>query len=247
MEPELPLVGMTRELQRLSAVFDRKGESMLILGPMGCGKTRLIKETLRTHDRHIYVPWASTLHRLLVAITRALIACNNPGFLDRPKADVDKEAWLSSQTSVHLKGLIWNGLEAMPVVLVLDGIASAGFPTYRFVQRICYTPGMSVIAAARDAVSMGALSRLFWDPRRILNVPSLNERDAAQLFDIASDHFRLGDLDLKEFREKVLESAGGNPGLIIEMCRLATDPQYLAGRYIKFGPLCIDSLIRFTG
>lgn len=246
MEPELPLVGMARELQRLSAVFDRRGESLLILGPVGRGKTRLIKETLRTHDGFLYVAWEPTLHRLLVAITRALIACKHPGFLERAKPGADKEAWLSDQTSVHLKGLLWNTLEATPVILVLDGIAAAGFPTYRFLQRIYHTPGMSVIAVARDAVGMGALSRLFWDPRRVLNVPSLNDRDAAQLFDLASDRFRLVDLDLEEFREKVLESASGNPGLIIEMCRLATEPQYLAGRYIKFGPLCIDSMIRFT-
>jgi hypothetical protein len=93
----------------------------------------------------------------------------------------------------------------------------------------------------------GVLSRLFWDRRHVLNVPALNDRDAAQLFNVATGHFRLHNLDLEEFREKVLENAGGNPGLIIEMRRLATRPQYLAGRYVKFGPLRIDSLIRFTG
>ena len=54
-------------------------------------------------------------------------------------------------------------------------------------------------------------------------------------------------LDLDEFREKVLESAHGRPGQIIEMCRLATQPQYLAGRYVKFAPLRIDKLIKFAG
>jgi hypothetical protein len=247
MEPELPLVGMTREVQRLSAVLHRKNESLLIVGPMGCGKTRLISEALRIHGNSLYIAWQPTLHGLLVAIARVLIAAGNRSFLDRAMPGPDKEAWLSKQSSIHLKGLLWSALEHAPVVLILDGVAGAGFPTYRFLQRIYHTPGMTVIAAARDAVAMGALSRLFWDPRHVLNVPALNDRDAAQLFNVAADHFRLRDLDLEEFREKVLENAGGNPGLIIEMCRLATQPQYLAGRYVKFGPLCIDSLIRFTG
>ena len=60
------------------------------------------------------------------------------------------------------------------------------------------------------------------------------------------DHFKLRQLDLDEFREKVLESARGNPGQIIEMCRLAAQPQYHAGRYIKFSAIRIDTVTKFS-
>jgi hypothetical protein len=80
----------------------------------------------------------------------------------------------------------------------------------------------------------------------VLHIPPLPERDAEQLFDSAADFFKLRHLDLNDFREKALESARGDPGQIIEMCRLATQPQYQAGRYIKFSPLRIDTVVKFA-
>ena len=246
MEPELPLVGMAKERQRLSAAFSI-GESLLILGPRWSGKTCLIKEFVRSQETIIYVAWESTLHGLLLAMARLLIAAGHSGFLGLLKPGIERDAWVLRQTSIHLKGLLWTALERMPVPLALDGITGAGFPTYRFFQRIYHTPGMTVLASARDVPGMGALNRLFWDPRHIVKIASLNDREARRLFDLAATHFNLWNLDLEEFREKALESAAGNPGLIIEMCRLATQPQYLAGRHVKFAPLRIDTLIKFAG
>jgi hypothetical protein len=178
-------------------------------------------------------------------MARALIAVRHAGFIGRAKPGADPECWLAVQTSVHLKGLLWTAVESLPVTMILDGITGASFPTYRFLQRIYHTPGMALFAASRDAFSLGALSRLFWNPAKALNIPPLHEREAEQLFEAAADHFRLRNLDLDEFREKVLESARGNPGQIIEMCRLATQAQYHAGRYIKFAPLRIDTVMKF--
>jgi hypothetical protein len=79
-----------------------------------------------------------------------------------------------------------------------------------------------------DGISLGAVGRLFWDPRAIRHLGPLHHADAGDLFDLAADHFRLRDLDLAEFRDKALESAEGNPGQIIEMCRMASNPIYVA-------------------
>jgi hypothetical protein len=105
---------------------------------------------------------------------------------------------------------------------------------------------MALFAASRDAFSLGTLARLFWNPANALHIPPFHEHDAEQLFEAAADRFQLRHLDLAEFRYKVLESARGNPGQIIEMCRLAARPQYHSGRYIKFSPLRIDTVMKFT-
>lgn len=62
---------------------------------------------------------------------------------------------------------------------------------------------MALLATARDAVSLGALGRLFWEPRTILDLAPLHQGDAARLFDLAVRLFRLRDLNLEGFRDKV--------------------------------------------
>jgi hypothetical protein len=157
------------------------------------------------------------------------------------------EKWLSRQTSIHLKGLLWNALEAEPRTIILDGVDGASHVVYRFLQRLYFTSGMVMFAAARDSVALGNLSRLFWHPDKVIHFKPLTDIEAAQLFEIAVDHFRLGELEIDEFRQKVLKAANGNPGQIIQMCRLAADPQYVSGKYIKFAPLRIDAMIKFLG
>jgi hypothetical protein len=245
MEPQLPFVGMAKEIERLRLAF-ATGDPLLLLGPQGSGKTRLIQEALSGNQHVLYIAGEPTLHALLAAMARALIAARHAGFITRAKPGADPEAWLAVQTSIHLKGLLWSAMESSPVPMMLDGIAGAGFAAYRFLQRIYHAPGMALFAASRDAFRLGALARLFWNPAKVLNVPPLPERDAGQLFEAAADHFHLRNLDLDEFRGKVLESACGNPGQIIEMCRLASQPQYHAGRYIKFASLRIDTVIKLA-
>ena len=249
MATHLPFVGMAKEMQRLSLAFGA-GDPLLLLGPQGSGKTRLIQEALSGNAGVLYIAWQPTLHGLLTAMARTLMVARHASFIGRagvpsgPGRDAD--AWLTAQTFVHLKGLLRTAVETLPMPMIRDGIAGASFPTYRFLQRIYHAPGMALFAASRDALSLGALARLFWHPAKALNIPPLPDREADQLFEAAADNFKLRKLDLDEFREKVLESARGNPGQILEMCRLAAQPRYQAGRYIKFSPLRIDMVMKFT-
>jgi hypothetical protein len=171
MEPQLPFVGMAKEMQRLRLAF-AAGDPLVLLGPQGSGKTRLIREALSSNHHVLYVAWVPTLHALLTAMARVLIAARHSDFLRSAKPGADPEAWLTAQTSIHLKGLLWTAVGTSPVTMMLDGIAGASFPTYRFLQRIYHTPGMALFAASRDAFSLGALARLFWNPAKALSVPT---------------------------------------------------------------------------
>jgi hypothetical protein len=249
MAHEFGLVAMERERQRLCAAF-RNRESLAVFGPRGSGKSRLLRECLPSKDI-LYLQWEPTLHALLVSIARMLIAGKHAEFLRRAalrlRSEADRENWLAQQPSVHLKGLLWNAMESSPVPMVFDGVTATGFPTYRFLQRLYHEPGMAIFASSRDSLAMGALARLFWNRSQTLHLAPLPQREAERLFEMAADRFQLRSLELDEFREKVLDSADGNPGQIIEMCRLASQPQYISGRYIKFTPLRIDTVIKFAG
>lgn len=247
MESCLPLFGLAGERERVRQAFQKR-ESLLLIGPAGAGKTTLIRTVLAElpNTREIVgISYSANLHRLLMDLTRSLLTAKHRALRDRAKPGSTVEKWLSEQTSVHLKGLLWTSLEAEPLTIVLDGIEGASFPMYRFLQRLYFTRGMAIMATARYNGSLGALSRLFWDPRSMVHIRPLNHPDAEQLFDLAAKKFDLEQLDLDEFREKVLESAQGNPGEIVEMCKLAANPMYISGRHVKFAPLRIDVMMRF--
>jgi NB-ARC domain len=247
MDQEFPVVGLTSERQRVVEALVKQ-HPLLLVGPAGSGKTTLIRTAitnLSLDAEIIHLRYSANLHHLLVDLGRSLLATGHRSFRKLARATGDEEKWLPAQTSLHLKGLIWKSMEAEPRTIVLDGIDTGGFPTYRFLQRLYFTKGMALLAATRDLVSLGALGRLFWDPRTTVHVRPLKDVEANHLFNLAVDRFRLGALNIDEFREKVVEAAKGNPGQIVEMCRLAGNPMYVTGRHIKFAPLRIDVLMKF--
>ncbi len=107
------------------------------------------------------------LHDLLVALTQALLAGGHAPLRRLAGRGSEDPHWPAGQTGIHLKGLLWSALEAHPLTLFLEGLEATGFPTYRFLQRLYYTPGMVLFATSRSERTLGALGRLFWDPRRI--------------------------------------------------------------------------------
>jgi energy-coupling factor transporter ATP-binding protein EcfA2 len=247
MDQSLPLIGFTSECQRLTIAIQKR-QPLLILGPAGSGKSTLIAAALANLPKAqgvISIQPSTNLHRLLIDLGRRLLSTGHSTFRKRAGTGSEPEKWLLQQTSAHLKGVLWTSLEADPRVIVLDGVMGGSFPTYRFLQRLYFTKGMALIASARDPVSLGVLSRLFWDPRNTVHLRPLNEAEANRLFDLAVARFGLSHLDIEEFRDKVLEAAKGNPGQLVEMCRLAPNPMYLMGKHIKFAPLRIDVLMRF--
>lgn len=239
----LPRIGLAREREALERALDRR-ESLLLLGPAGCGKTTLLKSLLRPQPRAdvlAYIPRFDTPHSLLLSLARELFRSGHEPFRTLAAAGADWETWLKRQTSSHLRGLLWESIERKPGMILLDHLSKPGRQTYRFLQRLCFTPGMGIVGAARERQDVGELRGLFWDPRQTVRVQPLSKEESLQLFEAAAAHYGLNGLALEEFRHKVLECAAGNPGQIVAMCRLASDPRYQAGTYIKFSLIRIEA------
>jgi hypothetical protein len=223
----------------------RRKQPMLILGPPGAGKTKLIRTVLQDVTQAIYSRCPPVLHNFLIELATATATAGNPVLRHAVRGTADPRKWAATQSSVHLRGILWTALEQHPAILILDQINGAGHRTYRFLQRIYHAKGMTVVAASRDLRTLDDLARLFWDSRQMINLGPLNESESLELFDTITVQLGLRTLDLSQFRRQVLESAHGNPGQIVEMCKLAADPRYRYGEKLKFGLLRIDAMTKF--
>ncbi len=239
VEPErfeaarIPLVAREREVQALTRALQAR-ESRLITGERGIGKTRLLGEAvLRLREPYLLVPAPAVLHELLVRLAEAM------------DCRVDRCPVLRRATTVALKGAVLEAMRALPRPIFIEDVEHADPRMYRFLQQIYHLPGNCLLVTARSRDCLGYLRRLLWDPREEIALEPLTPRESGHLFDVAAAAFRLHSVDLGEFRRKVLESARGNPGQILAMCRLAMLPQYRTGGRIKFLPLRMDVLPAF--
>src|ERR1035438_4125725 len=108
---ELPLVGLADECEQVRRAIE-KGHSLLVLGPPGCGKTRVLRSVLReSGSRFVCGDAASVQHALLVELGQALIDLGHTSWRRFVPAGKDALRWLASQTSLHLRGILWSGLE----------------------------------------------------------------------------------------------------------------------------------------
>ena len=229
----VPLIGRREEANALAAALDRPG-ARLISGPSGIGKTRLIQEALSISPLPtVCLQGPDVLHELLVKLAERL-SCPAGRFAD-----------LRHATSVALKPVVLEALGRAPHCVVLEDVAAVDPRMYRFLQQVRYVPSVCLIVTAKSRECLGYLRKLLWNPREETALKPLSRREALALFEAASRRFRLENLDVEEFRSRVLTAALGNPGQILTMCRMAGRPEYQDGRHIKFSPLRIDSLTAF--
>jgi predicted ATPase len=227
---EVPLIGRREDLRDLLTAL-RDCRSRLLLGAPGAGKTRLIREAiLEAGQACVVVQRPRVLHELLVECTKQL-NCRSAHFPTLDRA-----------TSIALKPLVVEALRRKPQCVVIEDLTDADPRMYRFLQELYYVPRACLIVSATSRASLGFLRKLLWDPREEISLAPLGRSESQSLFGAAADRFELRTLDLADFRRKVLAAAGGNPGQILSMCRLACRAEYQAGRHIKFLPLRIDAL-----
>lgn len=241
-----PLIGRDTQLARVVAAI-REHQPLLLLGPHGSGKSALIDvacSSLSPAEVPVRVSHPANQHDFLVKLAAALLQASHRGIrrsLGGASMAVER------QTSVHLRGVLWQVLKEEPRSVIIEDIVTASAPLYRFLQPLYHADGMSVIGVATSRENLGFLSRLFWDPRGQIELKPLTDTQARSLAGVAAAHFGTpAEVEEAELREQILEAAGGIPGRIIEMYRMASDARYYKAGYVKLGLIQIDLAARFA-
>jgi hypothetical protein len=200
------------------------------------GRQRELRElvaALRTGQPRLILGPAGIGKRRLAELAAAL-GCSHRQFPSLPKT-----------TSPALKALVQNALCRAPQCVVVEDLHDADPRMYRFLQKLYYIPGVSLIVTATSRADLGFVRKLLWDPREEIFLEPLSRAEAQWLFDEAVRRFGIESLKIDDFGRKVLAAAKGNPGQILAMCRMAAKPEYQRGSQIKFLPLRMDVLSAF--
>ena len=214
LAPELPVIGREAERARLLANVAR-GRHTLLVGPIGAGKTCLLRHVAHALPEAIYVPHLQPIRLGLLATCEGLHA---RGQLALANGTPAPETWaecarlLGRVTVRELTAVAVASLRARPTVLILDQL-DAATPTMAPVIEACLDAAV-VLGATRDC--RPGLQKLWWAFER-LDLPPLARDDARTLLWTLVDRDRIPDVPL--FEATILEQAAGNPHALVDMAR----------------------------
>jgi len=212
----------------------QKRKSMLVFGPEGVGKTRLLHVFVDRHPLALYVPRISTPRDLMLSLIGGLRNLDDRAFL-LPSSPVP----LSTPS---LKGIVMRALAVRPFVLVLDHLAGPSRVVTGIIKEFTDYGKRPVIFAARSPhmEDIGTLQPLCADRTERLELKNLSPSVAIEFARREAERSELWASNLEPALRSFVEWSEGNPGSILHMLRMATDPRYRMGDQIKAHILWLD-------
>ena len=229
----LSAVEREEEMARLEAQAQKR-KSMLVFGPEGVGKTRLLHVFVERHPLALYVPRISTPRDLMLSLMGGLRNLD------------DREMRLPANprplSTPSLKGIVLRALTVHPFVLVLDHLAGPSRVITGIIKEFTDYGKRPVIFAARSPhmEDIGTLQPLCPDRSERLEVKNLAPSVAVDFARREAERAGLWASNLEPALRSFVEWSQGNPGSILQMLRMTTDARYRMGDQIKAHILWLD-------
>jgi len=211
---DLLLIGREAEIQRLRENVAR-GRPTLLLGPVGLGKSQLLRVLHQALPRSIYLEQIRPLRVSLLALCQALHREHHlilPG-LDPASLDWPELSRKLSRLNVReLTEAIAGSLHERGWVLILDqleGLTPSMAPT---LERLL----SAALVLGATSQLRPALQKIWWAFDRIPLAP-LTREQARQLLWTLADPDQIADPAM--FEARVLAQADGNPYALVEMVK----------------------------
>lgn len=234
--PYTTAVDRSEELTRLRAQAQKR-KSMLIFGPEGVGKTRLLQQFVKTEPLTLYVSQTGSPRELMLSILQRLRASGQKGI--RFPADV-----MSCSTN-SLRVAVDAALEQFPFLLVLDQVSGPSRVVTGIIKDLNYYDRTPIIFAARTRhmEDIGTLQPLCSDRSERTEVKNFAPVIALEFARKQAEQAGLDGSNLKAALESMVEWTQGNPGSLIQMVTMAKLPQYRMDDQIKVHVLYLDHLM----
>ncbi len=206
---------------------------MLVFGPDGVGKSRLLLTFVENQTLALYVAQVRAPREFLLDLLRALHNTD-------PEIGVPEHG--GTLTSSSLKGIVHRALDTQPFLMVLDHLDAPSRVVTSLIKDLHYYGRTPVIFAARSPhmEDIGALRPLCANKSERLEVKNWPAQIALEFAQREAERIQLSASNLGAILPALVEWSDGNPGAIFQMLKMAHLPQYRAGDQIKAHVLYLD-------
>ncbi len=208
-------------------------KSMLVFGPEGVGKSRLLQTFVESLPLALHVAQMKSPREFLLTLLRALHAADE-------KIKTPGNAGALSSSS--LKGIVNRALDTRPYLMVLDHLDAPSSVVTRMIKDLHYYGRTPVIFASRSPhmEDIGALRPLCAGKSERLELENLPQQIALEFAQRNAEKIQLWASNLDFILPSLVEWCDGNPGAILHMLKMAQRPQYRMGDQIKSHILYVD-------
>ena len=220
------------ELGRLwSQAKNRK--SMLVYGPEGVGKSRLLRRFAEGQPLALYVAQMRSPREFLLALLHALHSANEKLIIPRE---------IETLSSSSLKGIAHRALDTRPFLMVLDHLDGPSRVLTGMIKDLHFFGRTPVIFASRSPhmEDIGALRPLCALKSERLEIKNWPVAIALEFAQRHAEGIQLRASNLDSILPSLVEWSDGNPGAILQMLKMAQLPQYRVGDQIKAHILYVD-------
>jgi hypothetical protein len=208
-------------------------KSLLVYGPEGVGKSRLLQTFVASQPLALYVSQTRSPRDLVLTLLHALHSADEriviPGNV----------ATLSTSS---LKGIVKRALDTQPFLVVLDRLDAPSRVVTVMIKDLHYYGRTPVIFASRSPhmEDIGALRPLCTSKSERMELKNLPHSVAMEFARRNAESSQLCASNLEAVLPSVIEWTDGNPGSILTMLKMAHLPQYRTGDQIKAHILYVD-------
>ncbi|MGB9408748.1 MAG: ATP-binding protein [Terracidiphilus sp.] len=228
----LSCVEREEELDRLRSQAKIR-KSLLVFGPEGVGKSRLLSAFVEGQPLALYSAQTRSPRELLLALLQAMHTADEA---------IDVPGNIGALSSSSLKGIVHRALDAQPFFMVLDHLDGPSRVVSGMIKNLHYYGRTPVIFASRSPhmEDIGALRPLCANKSERLEVKNWPQEIALEFARREAERIQLWASNLETTLPALVEWSNGNPGAILHMLKMAQLPQYRAGDQIKAHILYVD-------
>jgi hypothetical protein len=233
------LFGRNVELNELQRRL-RLGPSFVVYGDSGAGKTLLLRCTTNESSRFLYCPDSTTGQSVFRHLAHALLAARDPHI--RRACGRYGAHKIEASTTLQLRGLVMDAIAAGHYWAVLDHLRQPSASLASDIRDMMFRGNTSVVAVARSAhmEDLGYLASFFALRSEKMHVRPFDHQLATEFVHQCANNVGLAASNREELLSRVVELAGGLPGNIVSLIRMASSPKYRTADYVMIAPLYID-------